>query len=121
MRHLLLIVALISTGMLPGREPAEANAAMLDAQSTTVAVDPALAERLEIEASRRLRQEFVNQPAHLAIERVQVREAGGYLALLADGQADFGVEGKADATVRAVYDPRNGRWLRLDYDLGDGG
>jgi hypothetical protein len=121
MRHLLFIVALISTGLLPAGEPAEATAAMADAQSAAATVDPALAERLETEASRRLRQEFVNQPARLDIGRVQVREAGGYLALLADGQADFGAEGKADATVRALYDPRSGKWLRLDYDLGDGG
>lgn len=84
-------------------------------------VDASLAEDLKVEASRKLHEEFASQPAELVFDRVQVRRAGDYLALLADGQADFGAEGKADATVRALYDPRNGQWLRLDYDLGDGG
>ena len=206
MRHLLLIAALISTGLLPGGEAAnattapiaaqapsraEVDAAMLsavraefpmrdvrvrlassaidddatpaqrgvsargrvlldgsdrwipfqatalyDVQSATATatslelaapdqsvnlVDAGLAEDLKVRASRKLHQEFANQPADLVFDRVQVRKAGDYLALLADGQADFGAEGKADATVRALYDPRNGQWLRLDYDLGDGG
>jgi hypothetical protein len=84
-------------------------------------VDASLADDLKREASRKLHEEFASQPADLVFDRVQVRKAGDYLALLADGQADFGAEGKADATVRALYDPRNGQWLRLEYDLGAGG
>jgi hypothetical protein len=120
MRHLFLIVALGSTGLLPGGGPARATAPR---QVEVTVADPALANRLQTEATRRLREEFANQPARLDIEQVQVRRAGDYLALLADGHADFGVEGRPEATVRAIYDPRNGRWLRLDYDLGndDGG
>lgn len=120
MRHLLLIVALASTGLLPGGGPAGATAPR---QVEAPPTDPAFANRLATEATRRLRQEFANQPARLDIEQVQVRRAGDYLAILADGHADFGVEGRPQATVRAIYDPRHGRWLRLDYDLGndDGG
>jgi hypothetical protein len=208
MRQLLLITALISTGLLPGGEPAEANAAarpaamapvshvavdsaLLDAvraefpqsgvririaparisdagplqrevsarghvlladdadwipfqvtalydidsgSATTTALDleadpvattrlatPDLSGKLRAAASRKLREEFTGQPAEFELARVQVREAGDYLAVLADGKADFGVEGAADATVRALYDPRNGQWLRVDYDLGEGG
>jgi hypothetical protein len=101
---------------------AMATSLALDAPRQPVnLVDASLAQDLKAEASRRLHEEFASQPAELVFDRVQVREAGDYLALLADGQADFGAEGKADATVRALYDPRNGHWLRLDYDLGDGG
>jgi hypothetical protein len=83
--------------------------------------DDRLAQTLRAAASRKLHEEFASQRATLQLDRVQVREAGDYLALLADGRADFGAEGTADATIRALYDPRNGRWLRLDYELGEGG
>lgn len=82
--------------------------------------DPALTQRLAVESSRRLQEEFANQPARIDIERIQVRPAGVYLALLADGHADFGPDGRAAATVRALYDPAQDRWLRVDYELGDG-
>lgn len=205
MRHLFFIAALISTGLLPGGEPAEATTAVVRAASPSIAsvdaamlaavrlefpgqdvrvrlaspsigdagptqrevraqgkvlltgsdawipfhvsalydldsatatitsleldaadasthdLDAGLATGLKTEASRKLREEFANQPVDLAFERIQVREAGDYLALLADGEADFGAEGTTGATIRALYDPRNARWVRLDYELGDGG
>lgn len=207
MRHLLFIAALISTGLLPGGEPAEATTAVVRAASPSIAsvdaamlaavrrefpgqdvrvrlasprigdagptqrevraqgrvllagseawipfhvsalydldnatatttsleldaadastrtreLDAGLATGLKTEASRKLREEFANQPVDLALARIQVREAGGYLALLADGEADFGAEGTTGATIRALYDPRNAQWVRLDYELGDGG
>lgn len=82
--------------------------------------DLALAQRLGAETSRRLQQEFANQPARIDIEQVQVRPTGPYLAVLADGHADFGTDGRTVATVRALYDPVQERWLRVDYELGDG-
>ena len=84
-------------------------------------VDAALAAELNAEVTRRLRAEFASQPARIEIAQVQSRAAGELMALVADGRADFGVEGSADATVRALYDPRSGQWLRLDYELGSGG
>src|SRR5690606_367652 len=43
---------------------------------------------------------------------------GRYLRLVGRGVADFGAEGRAATTIEALYDPRNGEWLRLDYTLG---
>lgn len=84
-------------------------------------VDPEVAAALKAEASRRLRAEFASQPASIELADVQSRSAGDLMALVADGSAHFGAEGSTQATVRALYDPRSGQWLRLDYELGDGG
>lgn len=84
-------------------------------------VDAKLAAELKAEATRRLRAEFASQPASIELEDVQSRSAGELMALVADGSAHFGAEGSTQATVRALYDPRSGQWLRLDYDLGYGG
>lgn len=86
-----------------------------------IPVDATLAAELKAEANRRLRAEFASQPARIEIAQLQSRAAGDLVALVADGRADFGAEGSADATVRALYDPRNGQWLRLEYELGSGG
>lgn len=102
-------------------EPARASNPVDASLAKDQSVDTPLATTLHAEASRKLHEEFASQPASLQLDRLQVREAGDYLALLADGRADFGPEGTADATIRALYDPRNGRWLRLDYELGEGG
>lgn len=105
----------------------DVESATATATSLELAVAPAdaagagMAGRLKAEATRRLRAEFAGQPAQFEFARVQARPAGGYLALIADGRADFGTEGTAEATIRALYDPRNGQWLRLDYDLGNDG
>jgi len=90
-------------------------------QRLTFQVDPALAAELKAEATRRLRAEFASQPASIEIGQVQSRPAGDLLALVADGSAHFGAEGSTQATVRALYDPRSGQWLRLDYELGNVG
>ena len=84
------------------------------------AADAELSASLIAETSRRLNAEFAGQPAHIDLERMQVRPTGAYLAVLADGYADFGVEGSAAASVRALYDPRGQRWVQLDYELGGG-
>lgn len=84
-------------------------------------VDPEVAAALKAEATRRLRAEFASQPASIELADVQSRSAGDLMALVADGSAHFGAEGSTQAAVRALYDPRSGQWLRLDYELGDGG
>ena len=83
-------------------------------------VDAELAAALKAEATRRLRAEFASQPARIDLADVQSRNAGGLVALVADGSAYFGAEGSTQASVRALYDPRSGQWLQLDYDLGGG-
>lgn len=87
----------------------------------TFEVDAKLAAELNAEATRRLRAEFASQPASIELADVQSRSAGDLMALVADGSAHFGTEGSTQATVRALYDPRSGQWLRLDYELGYGG
>lgn len=70
-------------------------------------------------ATRRLDAEFAGQPLRLALFDAEAVAVGGhYLRLVARGTTDFGDEGRAATTIEALYDPRNGEWLRLDYTLG---
>ena len=86
------------------------------------AADGALAGGLAEEAAHRLRDEFAGQPATLQLSGVRAASvADDLLVLDATGRADFGGEGVAAAAVHALYDARNGRWLRVDYQLGDDG
>ena len=84
-----------------------------------VAADAALARRLANEVDRRLGLEFSQQPVELRLDSVRLLPAGKhYLRLDANGIADFGAEGSTPAGVQALYDPRNGEWLRVSYELG---
>jgi ABC-type amino acid transport substrate-binding protein len=84
-----------------------------------VAADAGLARRLAKEVDRRLGMEFAQQPVQLRLDRVRLLPAGRhYLRLDANGIADFGAEGSTPAGVQALYDPRNGEWLRVSYELG---
>jgi hypothetical protein len=70
-------------------------------------------------ATRRLDAEFAGQPLSLALLDAEAVAVGGrYLRVVARGTTDFGDEGRAATTIEALYDPRNGEWLRLDYALG---
>lgn len=69
--------------------------------------------------THRLGAEFAGQPFTLALANAETTGVGGrYLRVVARGTADFGSEGRAATTVEALYDPRTGEWLRLDYALG---
>lgn len=69
--------------------------------------------------THRLGSEFADQPFTLALADAEATTVGGrYLRVVARGTADFGTEGRAATTVEALYDPRTGQWLRLDYMLG---
>lgn len=69
--------------------------------------------------TRRLGSEFADQPFTLALVDAEAARIGGrYLRVVAHGIADFGAEGRSATTVEALYDPRSGEWLRLDYALG---
>jgi hypothetical protein len=84
-----------------------------------VAVSGALRRTLAAAASRRLDAEFAGQPLNLSLLDAEAVAVGGrYLRLVARGTTDFGDEGRAATTIEALYDPRNGEWLRLDYTLG---
>jgi hypothetical protein len=78
-----------------------------------------LRRALAAAAARRLGAEFAAQAPALALADAEaVRVGGRYLRLVARGTADFGPEGRSATTVEALYDPRSGEWLRLDYSLG---
>jgi hypothetical protein len=84
-----------------------------------VAADAGLTRRLANEVDRRLGIEFAEQPVELRLDSVRLLPAGRhYLRLDANGIADFGAEGSTKAGVQALYDPRNGEWLRVSYELG---
>jgi hypothetical protein len=84
-----------------------------------VAADAGLTRRLANEVDRRLGIEFAEQPVELILDSVRLLPAGRhYLRLDANGIADFGAEGSTQAGVQALYDPRNGEWLRVSYELG---
>jgi hypothetical protein len=82
-------------------------------------VSDATRRDLAAAATRRLDSEFAGQPVALALADADAVAVGGrYLRVVARGTADFGAEGRAVATVEALYDPRSREWLRLDYALG---
>jgi len=85
----------------------------------SIPADDAARAALARAAEARLGAEFAGQPVVLSLGDADAVALGGrYLRLVARGVADFGAEGRAATTIEALYDPRNGEWLRLDYTLG---
>jgi hypothetical protein len=81
--------------------------------------DGSLRRSLAAATIQRLGAEFADQAFALALADAETTAVGGrYLRVVARGTADFGSEGRAATTVEALYDPRTGEWLRLDYALG---
>ena len=81
--------------------------------------DGSLRRSLAAATTQRLGGEFADQAFTLALADAETTGVGGrYLRVVAHGTADFGSEGRAATTVEALYDPRTGEWLRLDYALG---
>jgi len=88
-----------------------------DAQS--IAGNSKIAMALSTRVDAALRSEFPQQPVGMVMERVTTSAVGTrYLQVRGTGTADFGVEGTTSAQVEALYDRRNGQWLRVDYELG---
>lgn len=80
-----------------------------------------LANALVHRVERALGEEFAQQPYELVIDRVVTSRAGGRLMQVrGNGTVDFGIEGATAAQIDALYDPVDGRWLRVDYELGPG-
>lgn len=72
---------------------------------------------LQKAAQARLQREFAQQPATLQLDRVTRIGAGTHLARVeASGSARFD-EGATPVTVDGLYDTRDGRWLRVVYEL----
>lgn len=88
-----------------------------DVQS--LAGDSKIATALATRVDTALRSEFEGQPVDLVMEHVTSSAVGTrYLQVKGTGTADFGAEGATAAQVDALYDRRNGRWLRVSYELG---
>jgi hypothetical protein len=85
----------------------------------TVAADAGVARRLSNEVDRRLGIEFAGQSVRFTLDNLQLSPAGKhYQRLEATGIVDFGAEGSTATGVQALYDPRNGTWLHVRYELG---
>ena len=83
--------------------------------------DPMLVRQLDERVVERLGQEFAEQTVRLQLDRIRTVQAGShYLRIDASGIADFGPEGTSSARIEALYDRRDGAWLRVDYELGPG-
>lgn len=90
-----------------------------DEPGRPVATDAHLATELAREVDRRLGFEFAGQPVRFTLDGVRLSRAGSrYQRVEASGIADFGAEGSTSAGVQALYDPRNGQWLHVRYELG---
>lgn len=90
-----------------------------DGSAQSVAGNSKIAKGLATKVDAALRSEFPQQPVEMVMERVTTSAVGTrYLRVQGTGTADFGVEGTTAAQVEALYDHTNGRWLRVDYELG---
>lgn len=89
-----------------------------DERSQGAQLQPALARSLDRAIGGALRAEFASQPVDWSLARATAAPTGRYLLVEADGVADFGTEGTAPTRVQALYDALEGRWLRVNYELG---
>ena len=81
--------------------------------------DTRLVRELDDNVVGRLGKEFASQHVRLQLDRITTVEAGSrYLRISASGIADFGRDGVTPAQVEALYDRRDGTWLRVNYELG---
>lgn len=81
--------------------------------------DSGLVDELDARVAAQLDEEFGGQPVRLQLDRIATLEAGQrFLRIEAAGIADFGREGTTAAQVEALYDRRDGSWLRVSYELG---
>lgn len=84
-----------------------------------VASDSDIARALATRVDTALTEEFAQQPFDLVIDRVATQPAGERLVQVrGSGTVDFGAEGATAAHIDALYDPVEGRWLRVSYELG---
>lgn len=88
-------------------------------QGHEIAVHSKVAVALLNKVDAALRTEFPQQPAAMKMEHITTTALGRhYLQVKGTGTANFGREGITAAHVDAIYDPRNGQWLRVEYELG---
>lgn len=84
-----------------------------------VAAESTMAIALSDKVDAALHEEFPEQAVAVLMEHVTTMPVGKrYLQVNGVGTADFGTEGTTAAQVEALYDRKNGQWLRVDYELG---
>ena len=79
-----------------------------------------LATQLDRAVDQALAREFASQPARFL--RGRARVVGGdarYALVQGEGIADFATEGRSGISVQAIYDRQAGRWVDVQYQLGD--
>lgn len=82
------------------------------------AADAALARSLQARVASALGAEFAGQPVAWTQGATTVAGAQGrFVRVRGSGVADFGIEGRVDARVEALYDRAAKRWLRVSYEL----
>lgn len=82
------------------------------------AADTALAKSLQAKVASALGEEFAGQPVAWKQGTTMVAGTQGRFARVSGtGIADFGPEGRVDASVEALYDRTTKRWLRVSYEL----
>jgi hypothetical protein len=101
-------------------QSAEVTYPRLQLGETTVAqADPALTRSLSERVDSALATEFEGQPVRWAAGKTTVSSASDrFVRVSARGEADFGVEGRVPAIVEGLYDRRDARWVRVNYELG---
>lgn len=83
--------------------------------------DGLLVQKLDAEVVGALSRKFRQPSVRLQLDRISTVQAGShYLRINADGLADFGRGGSADAKIEALYDSLSGQWLRVHYEVGGG-
>lgn len=91
-----------------------------DDNGVEVADGSALARDLNTAISSALHEEFPQQPLHWKADRIESGAGKGrFVRVEASGLVDFAREGNALAKVEAIYDRSKGRWVQLDYELGE--
>lgn len=84
------------------------------------AADATLARSLAVKVEAALRAEFSGQGVSWTPGPATVAGDGRYLRVAGTGVADFGSDGEAPAHVEGLYDRRDARWVRVNYELGSG-
>lgn len=90
-----------------------------NAPGQPLGADSPIATQLREQVQARLVAEFRDQPVHFLLDRADALETGKrYMRIEANGAADFGREGSTPADIHALYDRREGSWVRVTYELG---
>ena len=83
--------------------------------------DPAVIRQLEDELSTRIAEDFGERNPRLQFDSISSVEAGKHLLrVTAQGLADFGIAGTSKTSIEGLYDLRENRWRKLDYQLAAG-